>query len=170
MFTIISITILANYRGFQEALALKRTAQKIALSIRQAQAYGTSIKEFHGVFPSGYGVHFDISTPKSFILFADVNDSESYDVNDGCGGVTTECVEQFTIQTHEIISDICVNRKIGAEDCTLNTVDVIYKRPTPTVKIKNGLFSFSDAEIDIQDLEGGTKTIVAWLTGQISVE
>jgi len=152
---IITTLIFANYPKFRENISLKKTAQEIALAVRQAQTYGLGVREFQpgtGIFP-GYGVHF-VKNSDSFILFADVNGNN--------------IIESFKIQTGETISDLCVN----TTSCGHNTIDIIFFRPKPLVTIKaDGSSSgISDAEIKIISPGGQIKTIVILSSGQISVK
>jgi len=171
---VITSMILANYPGFSETLALKRTAQEIALTIRQAQVYGLSVREFgagSGIFP-GYGVHFDIAgSPDTFVLFADANGNKSYDAGDGCGGLSTECVQMFKISTGDKISKLCGDQQSSPPgDCSLSQLDIVYLRPTPTVTLKSGSSAFSDVNVVVRSPKGEEKTIRVWLSGQIGVE
>lgn len=164
---LITAMLFANFRHFREVLSLKRAAQEIALSLRQAQVYGTSVREFgegSGKFP-GYGVRFKIASPDSYILFADVNANNSYDGD-------LEKVKTFSIGTNDRISDLCLNAKTSPPgNCSLSQLDVIFLRPNPTIILTNdGYTLFSDAEITITSPKGGQKTVTIWSTGQISVE
>ncbi|MCX6731697.1 MAG: prepilin-type N-terminal cleavage/methylation domain-containing protein [Candidatus Parcubacteria bacterium] len=157
---IITTLIFANYPKFRESISLKKTAQEIALTVRQAQTYGLGVREFQPgsrIFP-GYGVHFDIDSSDSFVLFAD-----------GVSGNNT--VESFKIQTGEKISDLCV-KTVNTTSCGHNTIDIIFFRPNPLVTIKaDGSSSgISDAEIIISSPAGQTKKVVILSSGQISVE
>ncbi|NOY35892.1 MAG: prepilin-type N-terminal cleavage/methylation domain-containing protein [bacterium] len=171
---VITSMILANYPKFSGTLALKRTAQEIALTVRQAQVYGLSVREFgagSGVFP-GYGVHFDIvGSPDTFVLFADINKNKSYDAGDGCGGASTECVQMFKINTGDKISKLCGDEQsFPPGDCSLGQLDIVYLRPTPTVTLEGDGSSFSDADIVVRSPRGEEKKIKVWLSGQIGVE
>jgi len=173
---VITAMMLANYPKFSEALALKRAAQEVALTIRQAQVYGLSVREFgagSGIFP-GYGVHFDMADgPDSFILFADINNNKSYDAGDGCGGLATECVQMFKINTGDKISKLCGNSAtVSPGGCpSLGLLDVVYLRPNPTVTLKgDGLLLVPSASIVLSSLNGDKRTIKVWLSGQIGVE
>jgi prepilin-type N-terminal cleavage/methylation domain-containing protein len=167
---IVTTLIFANYPKFRENVSLKKTAQETALAVRQAQTYGLGVREFQqgtGIFP-GYGVHFDIASPDSFILFADLNGNNAYDEV-----LPKEDVESFKIQTGEKISDLCVKVKMFPPGtCSFDAMDIIFFRPKPTVIIKadNSDYSDFDAEIKIVSPGGQIKTIVILSSGQISVE
>lgn len=172
---LISLALFLNYSKFGSDIALKKTAQEIALAVREAQVYGLAVKEFSysgSAFP-GYGVHFDKTKPDSFILFAD--NSPANNLYDG----EAEKVGESKIQTSNKITDLCLDQKISppppTAQCGLNILDVVYLRPYLLVSIKghNGISEVSassDAEVIIRSPKGTERKVVIWLTGQISVE
>ncbi len=80
IFMLITGILLANFPSFSSKISLENLAYEIALSIREAQIYGLSVKQFGtGGFDYGYGIHFDNTDYNSFILFADINANQKYD-------------------------------------------------------------------------------------------
>lgn len=163
---VITILIFSNYPRFRENISLKKTAQEVALTIRQAQTYGLSVREFQpgsNIYP-GYGVHFALSSSDSFILFADLNGNSAYD---GSG----EEVEAFKIQTSERISSLCAHEKNPpSAGCSFNSMDIIFFRPNPLITLKANGVLYSDVEIKLISPREQIKTVVVLSTGQISVE
>ncbi len=165
IFTIISIGLFINYPKFREGVSLKRTAQKIALSVREAQVSAISVKEFDGKFP-GYGVHFNVNTPDSFILFVDLDGNGEYS-----GGAEKE--KEIKIKTADIIYKLCVGEKtIPTPDCGLSELNIVYYRPGPKVVFKGGGVDYSnhDLEVVIRSPDGTEKQVIIWPTGQIEVD
>jgi type II secretory pathway pseudopilin PulG len=170
MLTMVSL-VLANYPSFNERLGVRQAAEEIASSGRQVQAYGLGVKEFgkgSGAFP-GYGLHFsrfasaDVPAT-SYIFFADNNKDLQYNA-------PGEKISDAPIQGSAYISDICANQKqIPAGPCGLLSLDVVYLRPTPSVSLKSGGFLYADVEVKIKGSRGTTKTIIFWLSGQVSIE
>ena len=160
--------LFSNYASFRENLSIKRTSQEIALSIRQAQVYSLSVKESSvgsNIFP-GYGIRFALSSPDSFILFADKANLNYYDVGNGCGSMNTECVENNKITTGDKIIAIC-----GGADCTLSSMNIVFLRPIPFVTlITGGGTIYSDVSIRVSSPGGKIKTIKVLSSGQISIE
>lgn len=78
---IIGIVVVSQH-SFDNSMILSNTAYDIALSVREAQAYGNA---GHGkgsggtLFPVSYGtgIDFNVSTPHRYILFADTYPSSS---------------------------------------------------------------------------------------------
>jgi len=192
IFVVVTTVILASYPKFSSRIILEDVAQQVALSVRQAQTYGLSVKEFGAgnIFP-GYGIYFPslANDNKSFTIFADINGDKKYNLT-GCGIVGSECLDKFTIQSGERIYALCVNLKndgiaafstiddlAGVNNCvSINSLHISFTRPNPDATITAYLgganydSSYSDAEIVVASPRGEVKTIVVWLTGQISVE
>jgi prepilin-type N-terminal cleavage/methylation domain-containing protein len=165
--SLLSTVTLSNYKEVSSQISLENLVQQIALTIRQAQVYGISVVKGTGsVYPS-YGVHFDISTPTSFILFIDSNDNRSYD--------SSENVEMVTLKNNNIISGIYADKLstscVGAN--VLSSLDIIFTRPNPDAIFYafNGSTQYfpSDVEIAVRSLGGMYREANVWLTGQIGV-
>ena len=69
---IVTITsvVLTSQSAFNKTLILANTAYDVALSLRSAATYGLGGHAIN-MMPTGYGMHFELSTPGSFTLFAD---------------------------------------------------------------------------------------------------
>ena len=170
IFAIITTLVLAKYPEFKSSISLKKTAQEIALTVREAQVYSLGVKGFRSQFVIPYGVHFDITSPKSFILFADFDKDGRY-VEDE----TAEKIKEYSIQTTDEIFELCGDKEQpSGEICGLTYLNIIFYRPTPIVTLKgyDGSFyhTFSDADIIIKSARGKQKTIVVWANGQILVK
>lgn len=169
IFVVISSMILANYPGFNDRFDLKRTISDIALSSRQAEAYGSGVKEFgtgSNIFP-GYGIYFQKSSPKDYIIFADINGNKTYDG-------PAELVQQFHISTSGSIYDICGNQKTNPPGtCNLSGLTVIYLRSPIgldiTVRGGDGN-NYTDAEVIVRSARGLQSKLILWVSGQIAVE
>ncbi len=170
--TMISSVVLANYPAFNERLGVRRAAEDIASLIRQAQAYGLGVKEFgagSGIFP-GYGIYFkryaSVGVPANFyILYADSNNNLIYDA-------PGEKISELSLQGAAVIDDICGDQKQATPGpCGKGNLYVEYLRPQPSVSLRtaDGV-SYSDVEVKIKGPRGTTKTIVIWISGQVSIE
>ncbi len=162
IFTILTGVVLFNQSKFNSTILLTDLAYDTALTVRQAQMYGINIKEFNtgasgdtGNFVP-YGVHFATSSPKSFILFADLTYSSSTEGNDGRYGKNTlatidpsicqiekGCVSRYSIKRGNYIKQICeeeldVTQKAcsTSPDTSKSSLDVVFKRPNPDAQIR----------------------------------
>ncbi len=162
IFVILTGVVLFSQNRFNSTIFLTNLAYDVALTVRQAQTYGVNIKNFVTFSESNftdnfipYGVHFETSSPTSFILFADLDattqnnkvisdgifdgrnetliDPSTCDINDGC-------VKRFTIQRGNRIKQLCVSDVGGDEDinwsCSSSSVlDIVFVRPNPDALI-----------------------------------
>lgn len=179
VFALISSMVLANYPRFSERLTLEQTAQKIALSFREAKIISLTVKEFEigtGIFP-GYGVHFDASgsgDDKRYLIFSDLDANKKYaESDDGEKDI-------FEIQSSAFISGACFgeenNESLSQCESYNQTkiLDVVFTRPRPSIDFYDGDRSQwrneQNVSIFIVNPEGDVKTIIIWKTGQITVK
>lgn len=157
IFVVISSIVIFNYSDFKSSVSVENLSQDIAMNIRIAQSYSTSVKgssvvgSSNLVFP-GYGMHFsNISnstatklqgSDKSFIFFADIVGGvipTSYDPmyeNDStklCGYATleayNECIEEYKINSGDSIVEICDDSNPSSPICINGSLDISFMRP-----------------------------------------
>lgn len=184
IFTMMSAIILYNYPEFNNASALDNLAHQIALSIREAQVYGISVRQTQSGY-AGYGIFVDRSAPNSFILFTDKDNSKTYDEAAG------EMVSQFTINAGNFIQDLCYNLQSSTYSvnsskiatCGSQTLTIVFTRPDPDAFIsvidRNGIAvpAYGSAtspnvsgEIVLSSNRGTYRKIIqVYTTGQITV-
>lgn len=176
---VVSGVILANNSRFGGVVVLENLAYDMGLSIRQAQVYGISVARFGaGDYSAGYGIHFDLSSPNTYILFGDaVTQDGLYDCPTP-GGSSCELVQASTLNQNYRIADLCITPSSGVETCGVTSrADVLFKRPEPDAWISAGGNSCilnnatcqSRVRIVIQSPRGDTMNIVVDANGQISV-
>jgi len=176
---IISTIILANNNRFGGVVLLENLAYDVALSIRQAQVYGISVARFQSnTFSAGYGVHFDLSSPDTYVLFADAIQANGlYDCPQP-GTNNCELVETTTLSTGYNIYNLCETPSSGVETCGISKIDVVFKRPEPDAWISasgvscinnNGTCGES-ARVLLQSPHGDHMSVVIYANGQISVQ
>jgi|GEM_PF-1026114 len=128
---VVSAVLLFNYSDFSTNVSVRNLSQEIALSVRKAQTYATSVRPIDGTqlqssstFP-GYGISFSTDTStsnkilasnKQFVLFADIPIGDKVDARYGpdydqtCGApsnASNECIETFGITSSDRIVAIC---------------------------------------------------------------
>ncbi|MEK7193140.1 MAG: prepilin-type N-terminal cleavage/methylation domain-containing protein, partial [Patescibacteria group bacterium] len=165
IFALMSSIAIANYPSFTTRLSLELLAHDIALTIRQSQVYTLGVKALAGNFPS-WGVHFEASDAKHFILFADKNGNAVYDKGDDCGGADTECQTKYTVQGLNEITQLCGKYGISyvVKHCTdsgaliISYLDVVFRRPDPDALSSSNQYAppkkYSDAYIKVLGVEG----------------
>src|SRR3989344_5355785 len=91
---------------FNSATLMRSLTYSVALSMRQAQVYGTSVREFSGAFAPGYGVYIPASggSANTYYLFADIVPAT---VGNGAYDNSTEALPTFTLGKGYIIGSVC---------------------------------------------------------------
>jgi len=156
---IITATILARYSAFNSTVLLKDLAYEVALSIREAQSFGVSVRGVESNFEQVYGVHFVPGTT-TYTLFVDTNENNIYN--------TGEAITTYNIGN---------NNKIGAvytNSTSRDSLDVVFRRPEPDAEYYvNGSSTRVDANhasIEVTAPNGNKHTVLIYPTGQISIE
>ena len=156
LFTVLLLTalLLPNYRSGNKSLALQRSASKLAQDLRLAQEMAMSSRKVAGTIPAGFGIHFDVSTPDSYILFADFNGNYDRKI-DGA-----EDLETINLEQGIIISGLS----------PVSVFSIVFFPPDPTVWI-NGLSSGVIGRITLSDQDGlNNQVILVNNAGLIYVE
>lgn len=175
IFTLITTVSVFNYSSFNSSVALTNLAYEIALSVRQAQFYGITVKQSSSalvaeeLFSSGYGVHFERNSA-SYVLFEDKS------VVNHVYSPSTELLETYTIQKGNKIAKMCVNSLSGL-DCTPTSLDLSFVRPNPDTYMAVGMngnpavldLLKNKAIICLTSPKGDYRKVVVESTGQISV-
>tara|TARA_B100000745_G_scaffold168274_1_gene110073 strand:- start:6647 stop:7222 length:576 start_codon:yes stop_codon:yes gene_type:complete len=180
---VITSVALVQHNQFNETLALTNLAYEVGLSVRQAQVFGISVREFEGSARIGatedflYGVHFEYDPVNrtEYVLYADLNDDERF-TND------TEIVETTTITRGNFIDQFCGIRA-GAATCSrgistpgaLLDLSVQFRRPNPDAVIvgrdAGGTNLYESALIVLRSQDGNaTRCVRVRPTGQVSIE
>lgn len=173
---IVSAVVLANQNKFGGQVLLQNFAYDVALSIRQAQVYGLAVKgattTSNIIFPTAYGIHFDIAKPTTYDLFADRIQKNG--IED-----TGENVQTMNIRRGYSISSLCIN---GVLPCNADSIDIIFQRPEPDALISwknsssgshNCLGSSAEcatfAKVVLTSPRGDTMSVTVNNNGQITV-
>ena len=184
IFVIISSVLLFNYNSFNKRIALDTLAHQVAQWVRDAQVSAMSVKRARadtGKFP-GYGLHFDMNIPDSFIYFADINGNKRYDSGGVCGDVLSECEREVKILQGNKLYSLCGDLPSGAvttPPCGAlggsQAFDILFLRPDPDAMIFGDLngasfpTAYSRSEITVTSPKNYQRTVVIWTTGQVSV-
>jgi len=168
--TVITTVVLVKHSQFSGNILIENLAYDVALSIRQAQVFGLSVREFgvgSGTFDIGYGVHFDSGVNDSYILFADRNRNSVYDGSQ-------EIVEVFTLRRGNTIAQLCGVLPNRTEKCSpggIAYLDIVFERPDPDAIIKSDVAAdtYTTARITVRSPRGVERNVVVIFTGQISV-
>jgi prepilin-type N-terminal cleavage/methylation domain-containing protein len=171
IFAILTVIILTQNAQFNGTILLNNLAFDVALSVRQAQVYGLSVRQSTSSTPFdvGYGVNFDITNPTSYILFADGNNNSRYDTS------PSEALNVFTVNHADKISSLCGTDSAGAQTCSsggvLTRLTIVFKRPNLDAQISSNVAGgvYQTATITVSSPNNNTRTVSIASTGQISV-
>ena len=172
---LISAVALANFPNFRDRIAINKESGKVAVALRNAQSFSFGVRQFNpppgqqGVceafqsnFPS-YGVSFTASAAE-YYLFGDINCNALFE------GAAEE-VKEFLLEGGVRIAGICVNIYDALPTCGEPTVDIVYARPFPQVKISSSGVGRASARLELQSRDGAiTRMVVILNTGQVSIE
>jgi prepilin-type N-terminal cleavage/methylation domain-containing protein len=165
IFSVITSVAVFNNSQFNSAVLLTNLTYEIALSVRQAQFYGITVKQSASSnnFDSGYGIHFDTASPTTYILFEDKPpQNHVYDVG--------EALETFTIQKGNRIPKLVLWS--GSSTSTPSKVDISFLRPNPDTWITAGGLqspTYNQANICVSSPLNMKRKAIIESTGQISV-
>jgi prepilin-type N-terminal cleavage/methylation domain-containing protein len=195
---VITAIVVFNQGDFSDRVSLNNVANEIDLQIREAQVYGTSVREYKpstSEFNVAYGVHFNLgntgSSNSSFISFVDRSPQ------DGLYGTPTlactpftapspECVSRYNLTRNNTITDLCVIKDTGDsttacyKTALIGRIDITFVRPNPNAVINffkndgtsaNSLYSnFLGAKIELTSPKSNKQYIYIYTTGQISIQ
>ena len=161
IFTMITTTAVFNNAQFNGNVLLTNLAYEVALSVRQAQFYGITVKQSStNTFDAGYGINFNTATPSSYILFEDKSTpNKVYD--------SGEALETFVFRKGNYISKICLSQTTTCSSAT--SVDISFIRPNPDAYIRSAGVFYAKADICVSSPLGNKRKVVIESTGQISV-
>ncbi len=169
---ILTAVVLFRQRTFESTILLRNTAYEFALSVREAQSYGVSVRQDSADAVSGrYGIHISLSSPESTILYADNDEDNRYDVGED---------RQINIfQKPFSVRNICVTT-LGVEECSDSVpsmigLEILFIRPDPdarlyVVRTGNITQSVSKAKVSIGTSENKSIDVVISSLGQVSVQ
>ena len=160
---IFTTVLLLRQQTFDSTTLLRSLGYSVALSVRQAQVYGSSIREnatnafTTNTAARSYGVHFEKAS-SVFLLFADADNSGTYNTGDQIVqtfqiaqgySITTFCTVGGTngVQVFCSSGPSCPTAYSSAPfDCTpsaLTSLDVLFTRPNPEACFTTNLETLS---------------------------
>ncbi len=125
--------------------AILQSANKLAQDIRLVQQMSmTTSKCCGGITPDGYGVFFSNANNTNYILYADRNNDQLYDVGDTQIGD----INPIPLETGVEIVATTPNRSFS----------INFKPPDPIIRISNGLQNFDEGSVTLQLLNSSSAT------------
>ena len=168
---VVSTVVLANNGRFGGTAVLQNIAYEIALSVRQAQIYGISVRRFtDNSYASAYGMHFSEGA-NTFELFADVVDADGMYTRTRSGG---ELVQSTTIRSGYTISKLCTSKE-NCDGIGVRMLDISFRRPETEAWISaNGTACttacYARACVELKSPRGDIRAVIITVNGQIEVK
>jgi len=151
--SLLSTTVLIDYRSNQKKHSLSQSAQKLASDLRKAQNMAMSGVDIAGNY-YGYGVYLE-DDATSYLIYGDKNGNSDYQPSD------------------ETIEAIDLLDRIGVKEIepSASDVDVFFKSPNPTTYIDGDSSAGKGATITLEVIGTSlTKSIVVTTAGVIEVD
>ena len=160
--TIITATVLAQYSGFDSTTLLRNQAYDIALSIREAQVLGVSVRGRDAQFRTEYGIYVD-STTNQYILFfdEDFSSNPTYNSND-----PTKTIRSTALDPRFEIYDLIAGGSSGQDNVTIG-----FQRPNfDAILLNDSGDTVNEVEIVIASKRSGeTFSVYVNSVGRIRV-
>lgn len=178
IFMIMTSIVLFNYNKYTNDTILTNMAYEVALSVREAQIYGVSVRKPTGVgsadFDSPYGIHFPLVAggTSSYFLFADGDDDGRYDGDSTCTAGSGECVIPYTMQRNIKITGLKLKNSTECVDPPIVPADIgiVFRRPNPEPVFNGETSSYEFAEITLTAPNNSVRYVVVSNNGQIYVD
>ena len=186
---IITSLILIRQGRFDSSTIARSLSYSIALSIRQAQVYGVSVRGVSSggstTFAQAYGVYFSSADKTHYYLFADLN-NDAMRAADG-----SEDVKVYTIGngqgTDYLLGTMCAQSSVGTNCSTdalspVTSLTILFHRPNSEACIETNLTpnacllglasSYSNAYIQLQAAvdPANAHSVQVTSTGEIAVQ
>jgi len=178
LMVLVMAAVFGNYPEFNRRVALDGIANKVALTIREAQVNSVAGRKFGtaepGCYP-GYGVHFDTGTPTSYTLFADpplpCPPNGTGDGNYTPSASPSETVQTISLKQGYVVTDITVSGGACASVSSAQLTVLFPKRNTGAM-IKNAASQLCDTAVITVSKTGTslTKQIYVGISGHAYVQ
>ncbi len=177
IFAIVSGIVLFNYGKFRSDTILTNMAYEMALSIREAQIFGVSVRTPGTVAPTSpgyaksYGIYVPPGTTDQYYLFLDENNDNIFDGTSCTNPGYDTCVTPYKLSSNIKITKIDV--RLGGISCPSGLVSdglhIVFKRPNPEPKLNDNP-NIEEVQITLTSSDGITKRFVrVFNNGQVSV-
>ena len=173
---VISSFIIFNQAKFNSSTLLRSLAYNIALSVRQAQVYGTSVFGVQSggqiVHAPAYGVSFFSGDSTHYVLFSDLTPGDrSY------AAASAHAIKTFALGKGYTITKFCATTPTSVQYCSTDSTNsltyltIYFKRPSPDAYFETNRAGeqYASAYVQVRSSNGDTRSVTVTSVGQISV-
>jgi hypothetical protein len=168
IFVFMTALIMAKYNNFYSGTIFKNMAYDIAITIRQAQSYGISVKADSNStsFNKAYGVNFSSAFPTKFTLYP-------YSMNsNGLYAVDNVAEKAYTLKFGASVYRKYVGSS-PSDIAEVSVLDIVFQRPNPEAvicgtnnNIMNCSYKYAKIVIKLGEI---TRSIEINSVGQVSI-
>lgn len=156
---LLTVLTVPHYQQSQNQITLQQSAYQLAQEIRKVQEMVLAAKKCEECaepnkdkIPPGYGIYFNPSENKKFIIYADINDNKQYD--------SGENIKSIDIKKGTII----FSTNPGA-------LDINFQPPGPEIKINNiDANNIGEIVLALENDNSKTKTIKINKAGLVEIK
>jgi len=173
---VVTSIVFSNQGSFNKTIILANTAYDVALSLRSAESYGVGGRAIGAITNAGYGMHFQNSSPESFVLFADIYPGSL------CAGAKPDCkigdhvytsgsdqfIQTYTLGNGITVSNLCAYSGNNTSCSSVSSLDIVFTRPNPDAFITaDGTSYVGGACLTLTSPQGGFRYVMVTSSGQI---
>lgn len=176
IFVFMTVLLVSKYGTFNSTILTTNVAYDIAITIRQAQAYGLHFKVTDNSFTGAYGAYFTKAADgnTSFKIFNDLDKDGLFTSGPTVGVSPDETVASYNMRRNSSVVDLKVGTNASNITGHPDSLHVVFKRPDPDAiiaAVTGGVLTIVPyAEVVIVGPDESTRRIVVSKTGQISIE
>ncbi len=190
IFSIVTGTVIFNYKNFQAKVDLKNLVSDIVLKFVNAQKKSTAGEiPFGKIIPTSpplledwkpsYGIYFNTSPGSSdtgnqvFYYFTDLDQNKKFDEIFKCP--FSECIEKFRLPNEKYLSDMYVQYYDGVMESVDGVgISLTFTRPDSIMTIKkandqNALIGVDFLNFRVEDASGPYFTVRMYSSGRIEI-
>ncbi len=170
IFVLLTTITISGYTGLNNRVNVDTLAHNIGQWVRDAQISAMSVRrsQVTGVFPAGYGLHFETGANNNqFIYFRDMDP-------DGPGPglpdkIYTMGIDGAPEQTITLLQGYTISSIVPSSGST-SWVDIVFTRPEPDAVITGASGIYSPVRIVVSSPKGLQRAVVVYATGQVSIQ
>ncbi len=173
IFVFMTALVMARYNDFYSGTLFKNLAYDIAITIREAQSYGISVKYNEGSnsFDRAYGAYFPQGAGGEVFMLRLYNKSNNYIFEED-----VEPEKRYTLKHGATFNKLLISSTGNDDYIPASNVAIIFQRPNPeaiicvTVDTGYNCNTYKFVKIEMKAANGVIKTVKVNSSGQIAIE
>ncbi len=170
IFVFMTALVMARYNDFYSGTLFKNLAYDIAITIREAQSYGISVKynEGGGSFNKAYGAYFPQGTGGVDFALASYSKSDNY--------LLRVAEKSYKLKHGATFNRLLISSTDANDYVEASNVGIIFQRPNPeaiicaTYNTEYKCNTYKFVKIEMKAANNVIKTVKVNSSGQIAIE